>query len=52
VFAAVVSAIVSSSVFPAAFIAAAERNKASPMPPEEMAKLFNLLLSVANLLTM
>ena len=37
VFAAATKAIVSSSVLPADFIAAAERNNASPTPFDEMA---------------
>ena len=45
VFAAAVNAIVSSRVFPAAFIAAAELSSESPTPFELIAKLFNLLLS-------
>ena len=45
VFAAVIRAILSSMVFPPACKAEAERISASPTPFEEIAKLFNLLLS-------
>ena len=45
VFAAVIRAIVSSNVFPAADIEEADLCSASPMPPDEIAKLFRLLLS-------
>lgn len=45
VFAAVINAIVSSNVLLAAAIEDAERSNASPIPPDDIAKLFNLLLS-------
>ncbi len=44
-FIAVISAMDSSMVLFAADKEAAERVRASPIPAEEMAKLFNLLLS-------
>lgn len=46
VLAAVIKAIDSSKVLLAAASEEAERSNASPIPPDEIAKLFNLLLSV------
>lgn len=51
VFAAAINATDSWMSFPAACKEAAELSNASPTPPDEIAKLFNLLLSLIKLLT-